>query len=319
MIFFTISCDKKKTKTALLPSVSGKAGEIVLVMNKSYKETEIGENFKKLYSQEIYGLPQGEPMFNLIFFPHDAFTNLLKSHRNIIMTQISSNIKQAKISFRKNVWARPQLFISIVAPNRAAFKKIFDENKDKLLRSVVVAERQRIINNYKKYEEKDINKALTSKHHLSLTVPKGYMMRIDTSNFVWISHETPQISQGILIYTHHINDSIALNKKLLIHIRDSVLKQNVAGPLPKTYMETERMIPSEFKEFYLNGKYTAQLRGLWKVHKDFMGGPFISFSRFDMKRKRIVTVEGYVYAPKFNKRNYLRQLEGILYTMDVVE
>ena len=155
MIFFTISCDKKKTKTALLPSVSGKAGEIVLVMNKSYKETEIGENFKKLYSQEIYGLPQGEPMFNLIFFPHDAFTNLLKSHRNIIMTKISSNIKQAKISFRKNVWARPQLFISIVAPNRAAFKKIFDENKDKLLRSVVVAERQRIINNYKKYEEKD--------------------------------------------------------------------------------------------------------------------------------------------------------------------
>ncbi len=319
VVFFAISCESKKARTALLPSVSGKAGEVVVVMNKSYRKTEIGKSFKKVFSQDIYGLPQGEPMFNIIFFPHDAFSSLLKSHRNIIMTQISPSIKQAKISFRKNVWARPQLFISIVAPNKAEFKKIFNENKDKLLRSVVVAERQRIIDNYKKYEEKDINKVLTSKHHLSLTVPKGYMINVNTSNFVWISHETPQISQGILIYTYHINDSIALNEKLLIHIRDSALKQNVAGPLPNTYMITEHVIPPEFKEFYLNGKYTAQLRGLWRVHKDFMGGPFISFTRFDMKRKRIITVEGYVYAPKFNKRNYLRQLEGILYTMDVVE
>ena len=319
VLFLTISCESKKARNALLPSVTGKAGEVVVVMDKSYQGTEIGKDFRKVFSQDVYGLPQSEPMFNLIFFPHDAFSSLLKSHRNIIMTQISSSIKQAKISFRKNVWARPQLFISIVAPSQKAFVKILEDNKDKLLKSLLIAERQRIIHNYKKYEERKINKELIAKHHISLIVPKGYMMRVDSSNFVWISHETSQISQGLLIYTYHVNDSIALNAKLLIHIADSALMKNVAGPLPHTYMKTEHMIPPEFKQFYLNGKYTAQLRGLWRVHNDYMGGPFISFTRFDMKRKRIVTVEGYVYAPKFNKRNYLRQLEGILYTMKIVK
>ncbi|RLD61582.1 MAG: hypothetical protein DRJ01_07655 [Bacteroidetes bacterium] len=319
VIVFTISCESKKARTALLPSVSGKAGEVVLVMKEKYKGSEIGKDFKKLFSQEVYGLPQSEPMFNLFFFRHDAFTNILKLHRNIIFTQISPSIKKAKISFRKNVWARPQLFISIVAPNEKEFKKLFNENKDKLLRSVELAERQRIINNYKKYEEKSLCKLIRDKQHISISVPKGYALRIDTSNFMWVSHETPQISQGILIYSYNINDSIALNEKLLIHIRDSVLKKNVPGPLPNTYMITEHALPVEFKEFYLNRKYTAQLRGLWKVQNDYMGGPFISFSRFDMKRNRIVTVDAYVYAPKFDKRNYLRQVEGILYTMDIVK
>jgi hypothetical protein len=319
VIVFTISCDNKKTRTALLPSVSGKAGEVVIVMKEKYKEGKIGKNFKKLFSQEVYGLPQSEPILNLFFFNHKAFTRILKLHRNIIMTQISPNIKQAKISFRKNVWAHPQIFISIVAPNEAEFEKLFNKNKDKLLRSFVVGERQRIINNYKKYEEKSLCKLIRDKQHISLSVPKGYAMRTDTSNFMWVSHETPQISQGLFIYSYNINDSIALNIKFLIHVRDSVLKQNVAGPLTNTYMITEQILPPEFKEFYLNGKYTAQVRGLWKVEKDFMGGPFISFSRFDMKRNRIVTVDGYVYAPKFDKRNYLRQVEGILYTMDIVK
>ncbi len=49
-----------------------------------------------------------------------------------------------------------------------------------------------------------------------------------------------------------------------------------------------------------------------------MGGPFISLSTFDKERNRIVTVEGFVYAPKFDKRNYLRQVEAILYTLDFV-
>lgn len=320
VIVFTISCESKKARTALLPSVSGKAGEVVLVMKEKYKDSDIGKDFKKLYSQEVYGLPQSEPMFNLFFFNHKAFTNILKLHRNIIFTQISPNIKQAKISFRKNVWARPQLFISIVAPNKKEFKKLFNENKDKLLKSVDVAERQRIIKNYTKYEEKSLCKLIRDKQHISLSVPKGYAMRVDTTNFMWISHETPQLSQGLIIYSYNIKDSIALNDKLLIQIRDSVLKQNIAGPLPNTYMITEHaIIPPEFKEFYLNGKYTAQLRGLWRVQNDFMGGPFISFSRFDMKRNRIITVDGYVYAPRFDKRNYLRQVEGILYTMDIVK
>ena len=84
-------------------------------------------------------------------------------------------------------------------------------------------------------------------------------------------------------------------------------------------MTTERNFPINFNEFLLNDNYIAEMRGLWKLVGDYMGGPFISISTVDEKRNRIITIDGYVYAPKFNKRNYLRQVEAILYSLEIDE
>jgi hypothetical protein len=65
-----------------------------------------------------------------------------------------------------------------------------------------------------------------------------------------------------------------------------------------------------------NGNFVREMRGLWEVKVDFMGGPFISWSMVDEKRNRIVTAFGFVYAPKIDKRNQVRKLEGILKGID---
>lgn len=67
-----------------------------------------------------------------------------------------------------------------------------------------------------------------------------------------------------------------------------------------------------FKETMTNNNYTAEIRGLWSVTEDFMGGPFISTSRVDSERARIVTVEGFVYYPNNEKRKYMRWFEALL-------
>ena len=52
---------------------------------------------------------------------------------------------------------------------------------------------------------------------------------------------------------------------------------------------------------------------------DAMGGPFISHTLDDSIRHRVITVEGFVYAPEMKKRNLMRQLEAVLYTLKVKE
>jgi hypothetical protein len=42
-----------------------------------------------------------------------------------------------------------------------------------------------------------------------------------------------------------------------------------------------------------------------------MGGPFVSYSMLSPDGKDIIDVVGFVYAPRFNKRDYLMQVEGI--------
>jgi hypothetical protein len=46
-----------------------------------------------------------------------------------------------------------------------------------------------------------------------------------------------------------------------------------------------------------------------------MGGPYISLAELDATNQRVVVAFGYVYAPSKDKRNLLRQVEAMIYSM----
>ncbi|OFY17672.1 MAG: hypothetical protein A2W98_11305 [Bacteroidetes bacterium GWF2_33_38] len=309
-----VSCNKQDS---LLPNITGKAGEVVVVIDDNEWNSNPGNSLQTILNQHHVALPQPEPIFDLIRIPHKAFSSIFKSHRNIIIVEKGNGFEKPAIIVKKNVWASPQLFINIVAKTSQELNDLIEKNEGLIVRYIEEAERERIIENYKKYEDLKIRKDLEKKYNLALNIPKGYKLDTDTNNFVWISHETPLISQGIFVYSYEYSDTSMFSLDSLINKRNKYLKHYVSGPAPNSYMTTERDFPISYKEFMKDSMYIAEIRGLWKLEGDFMGGPFISFSTADTKRNRIVTVECYVYAPKYDKRNYLRQVEGILYTLKI--
>ncbi|HAM99717.1 MAG TPA: hypothetical protein DCQ26_14015 [Marinilabiliales bacterium] len=314
-----LGCSRDKLKRDLLPGVSGSAGEVVIVMEPSVWSSETGKNFRALLTEETPGLPQSEPLLNPVSISMKAFTELFKIHRNLIIAQISPSIEKRGIQVEYNKWAKPQLVITMLAPNRQSFDSLFMENEQKILGLLLKAERDRLIQNYENYPELTLIRRIEKNAGLKLTIPKGYSYDMDTINFHWIALETPDISQGLFIYYYDYTDSSTFTANYLIEKRNEFLKKFVSSQAPGSYMTTELQVFPVFRSFELNGKYTAELRGLWKMENDFMGGPFVSISQLDPYRNRVVTVEGFVYAPKFNKRNYIRQLEAILYSLQIVD
>jgi hypothetical protein len=47
-----------------------------------------------------------------------------------------------------------------------------------------------------------------------------------------------------------------------------------------------------------------------------MGGPFVSHSFYSPDGSEIFVTEAFVYAPRFDKRQYLRQVESLLYSFE---
>ena len=315
---FIISC--KFDNSGLMPNVTGKAGEVVVVMEKFLWEGNSGTILSKYLSSDVAALPQGEPMVDLVNIPRAAFSNIFKTHRNLIITTVSKNIKESKITVRNDVYAKPQIVIKIEASSSKQLEDILEKQGENIISRLVEKERDRIINNYRKYEEPSISHQLRSNHNLSMILPRGYKCDVDTNNFVWISHETNDIIQGIFIYYYDYTDTSSFNKENLISKRDKILKQNVPGPVEGSYMTTEKNMPISYREFMLNKRYTTEIGGLWKLDGPaYMGGPFISMSTVDETYNRIITVEGFVFAPKLDKRNYLRQVEAILHTLRIIE
>ncbi len=169
----------------------------------------------------------------------------------------------------------------------------------------------------KKSQENDIHKKLLSNHQIDLVVPKGYTINFEEDNFIWLDNRHRNIIEGILIYYYPYTDSNTFTKDYLVEKRNSILKKYVPGEKEGSYSATEMRFPIESNEYKLNGeKYTFELRGLWNVVGGFaMGGPFISITQYDEDRNRIVTVDGFLFAPDEDKRNLVKRLEAILYSL----
>ena len=315
-IFFSSCFSRTET---LKPKVSGNAGEVLLVMPERNWRSEPGGTLREILTADKDGLPQPEPLFNLVHVIPDQFAKIFNSHRNIILLSIGPENKKDKITVQQDLWSTPQIVINIKAGSEEACRELLKKNADYLVDRINRAEQERILLNYRKFMEAGIVQSLKMNHHISLVIPKGYRLDVDSTNFVWLASETPLSSQGILVYFYPYTDENTFTTEYLVEKRDIFLKKYVPGPSPNTWMATEDLLPPSFKEFELDGKYYSELRGLWKLQNGFMGGPFVSLSTIDELRQRVVTVEGFVFAPSKKKRELLRQVESILFTLKIDE
>jgi hypothetical protein len=80
-------------------------------------------------------------------------------------------------------------------------------------------------------------------------------------------------------------------------------------------MTTEKRLDQVFNIFEHNQNYASEMRGLWRLENDFMGGPYISVAELDASNQRVVVAFGYIYAPSKDKRNLLQQVEAMIYTL----
>jgi hypothetical protein len=148
-----------------------------------------------------------------------------------------------------------------------------------------------------------------------MNIAPGFQIADEKKDFIWLRYETPEISQGIVLYTFpYVSDS-AFMVDYQLKVRDSILRAHVPGPTTGSFMATERRVEqiNNFREH--NGNYAAEMRGLWRVVNDFMGGPYISLAVLDAANQRVIVAFGYVYAPSKDKRNLLRQVEAMVYSL----
>jgi len=314
-IFVTVVFQSCNDVPVLRQNITGRANELVIVISDESWEGKPGELLRDILAQPHVALPQSEPIFDLINVPRVGFKKIFRSTRNIIQTSISSNVEAPGVIFKDDVWAYPQATVEINAKNAAQFEELFNENSGKIMSYFLTAEKKRLTMNYQKYAEKLVLNSLNENLGVTMTVPPGFAIARQKKDFIWVRYETPEISQGIVVYTFpYISDS-TFTENYLVAKNDSVLEINVPGSTAGSYMAVEKQIDQVLKPFEHNKNYTVEMRGLWRLENDFMGGPYISLAELDASNQRVVVAFGYVFAPSKDKRNLLQQVEAMVYSL----
>jgi hypothetical protein len=312
MLLTLFACSQNE---AIKRTPVGRPGDLLIVMDDSIKSSQGGQFLQSLMIQPVLSLPQHEELFTIHIIPWRAFNEQKKALRNIVMVQQNNAGNKDTIIYYIDHWASNQSVAVIYSQSGTQLKQVLEKHEISFINFFLKTERERMIANNKRTPNIELNTLIKDQWNISLSVSNAYRKNKCNNSFTWMSNEGPVYSIGLMIYAFEYTGKNCLAREYLIHKRDSVLQQNIAGPSAGSYMTTELDFPVISSNLIIDNQPVVELKGLWKVDGDMMGGPFISHAHIDHSKNRIIVTEGYVYSPeKPNKRNLLRQAEAILYT-----
>lgn len=304
------------SRKPLLPNVSGKAGEVIVVMEKTDWEGALGNKVREALASDCPWLAQSEPLYSLVNVTPSNFGDLFKVHRNIIFFEINPQLQKTGAFLKQDMWSHPQCVIKISAYDSAGALEVFTENEEVVVNAIEQAERDRVVTNTLLYETRPIFDTVANRIGGAPHFPSGYQLKKVTDDFSWISYDTQYVTQGIFVYKYPVADDQEFTLERIIAHRNEIMKANVPGMFDGTYMTTGEFLAPTVKFMKYKGRDFAETRGFWEVYNDYMGGPFVQHSFYSPDAKEIVVVEAFVYAPRYDKRQYLRQVESILYSFE---
>lgn len=320
LILLTLTHCKEPTQR-IARSVGATSEMLVVTQTEDQWNGLAGEAIRNYFGQEQYGLPQPEALFRIANINVSNLSDMFRKHRNILVVEIDPKLKEAVVETRTDLWSKPQRVVKITAENQQQWVEAFNKQKEGIRLLYDKSERERLMNIYRPTADYKVIDEVGKTLGFKLMIPEGFFVAKNEGNFMWIRKEVADYSQGLILYTLPYSDTADLNDHRTIHLRDSLLQKHIPGPSTGSYMSTDKeFIKPEIKRIgHYVTDFAVENRGVWNVVGDFMAGPYLAYTIVDQKRGRLITVEGYVYAPNKDKRDYLRQMEAILYSLEMVD
>ena len=304
-----------KGKSMFTPTSSGRAYEILVVIDQDIWERPAGRALFDVLDSDVPGLPQSERSFRIMYTSPANYDSTLKLIRNIVIADINKNLyTRPKFKSAQNVYAAPQSILTIQAPDEESFAAYVTQHKQVILNYFTHAEMNRQIALLEHKHNDYVATKVQSLFDCDVWVPGELVSTKQGEDFFWAGSNDATGDRNFLIYSYPYTDKNTYTKEYFVHKRDSVMKANIPGAREGMYMMTDSLM-TDVKPITVQGEYALEARGLWRVKGDFMGGPYVSHVRLDRANQRIIVSEIFVYSPDKLKRNLVRQMEASLYTV----
>jgi len=308
------SCSNGAKSKRILSSSSGNINSLSVVADNDLWASRIGDEIRDVFSAEVIGLPQQEPLFTMRQIPPMVFTDFATKNRTVLKIERDSF---ANTKILKNVYATPQTVV-VISGNSA--KEIIGEikkNAERIIltfKSTEIKEQQRRMGK-SLFEDKSIENALG----LTINMSSAYRIAKQDENFFWLRRDIKNGDANLMIYQTSL-DAVSDGENAIndiIKMRDSIGKIHIPGPIEGSYMITEEAYTPFLNTTIIDNKPAFETKSTWEVKDAFMAGPFVNYAVKDEVNNRLIVLEGFVFAPSTAKRDYIFELEAIIRSLKI--
>lgn len=292
---------------------TGKPYEVFVVMDDDKWNGEVGDTLRSILWEPFPMVNQYEPFYETFQVREEKFANLMRMYRNVLIYKTGPSFKEPSMRAEYDKWANPQMVLYVTGPTDSATVAYVDENREALLKIFDIAEMDRFIARAKRFDDKDITDKVFERFGLRINIPRGYKISAESPDFMWIRYDAPLVSQGIVIYKYPLTNRRTFTEPYLLEKRNEFVSR-IPGPTDGSYMTTSDVMIPVLGQATINDRIWFMSQGFWDVAGDFMGGPFTAYSTANATTNEVITIDTYVQSPKYDKRNYVRQLQAIAQT-----
>ena len=271
---------------------------------------------KRVSSNLIYKIQNKKNI--VIVAPLNSNSYTSQYIKSIVDTGIQKRFETENdfILSKYDLWAKDQLVTILSAANMQELEFKILKNKDNLLYAYQKISDKRLKQSLyaPRYERKAIEGLLLRDYGWLIYVQADYKLAKNDSsnNFVWL-RRSPGSDMERWIFIHWIDNATPeyLNADSIKAIRNRMTKKFYQVRDDTAYVV---MVDSFYNtsEINFNGRYAIYTQGLWDLNIKGMGGPFINYTFYDEKSKRLYMLDGSIFAPKYYKRNLIQQIDVIL-------
>ena len=303
--------------TLFKPASVGLPYEVLVICEKDFWEAPAGRALFDVLDTDVPALPQSERSFRISQSAPAGFTRLLKNFRNVIVVDIDKSLyTQTKFKFTRDEYATPQVIMTIQSPSALEFQEYVTEHAQTIIDFFNSTEANIELKRVRKEYNREFLDSMKSKFQCELLIPVGITGIKSGKEFLWASDisNTNSSIMNFVVYSYPYKGAQDFTLDNFLHIRDSVMKKNIPGGREGQYMSTEHEFVS-MKETEFRERYMQEVRGLWSMKNDMMGGPFVSHSVVDEVNNRVIVVEAFIFAPSRKKGDLMRKLEASLFSL----
>ena len=313
LVLAVVGCNSPENKALAKKSSSGKTQEVLLAANKGLYTGATKALIDSILLEPQDGLPQPEARFSVVNVPVSSLENtqMFQMHRNIILCDIKEG-NPDKLYIHHDHWAEPLVFVDIAASSEASLQMLLRKYANRIVDEIFDAEYRRMESAFYKDRNVELMHQIEDTFGFGLTVSKEFRMAKQSDGFAWIMKRTKDFDLNVLVHVEPYRDESQFGLEKIYNRLDTTMRRNVPAQAEGSYIGTERRftLASRVVDFK-SAKYAVETRGLWRSFGDIMGGPFVSYSLLSPDGKQLVELIGFVYCPRFDKRDYLMQVDGI--------
>lgn len=346
LLFIVVGCEGD-----FRPRAVGKEGRVTVVMDSSLWTGAVGEALRENITPWVSTLPVEERYFELRHLElssEDVYDRIQRLKNVVVVAPLSDSTNEANFLRRRltaeaeqavlngqsavvakpDLWRRSQRVYFVTAATSDALGQALRDQGGQIRNTfadVTLERMQREM--YSDGRNSALEDSLMKRHGFALNLQPTFELAVDTttasSGFVWLRRILAKTRREVFV--HYVDDVSPdqITPEWIYEMRDSLTRKYLRGNVTG-FVRIDYRRPLETRQVSFLDRYGYETRGLWYMATPVDeegtfrpvggGGPFLNYTFYDRNTDRVYMMDGSVFAPDYDKMQFLRQMEVIAKT-----